>query len=214
MKAPDKLGAQGPPGADRHQGWPDLHRRRRPRVSRDRQGDRAGRVERPAARNDRHADDLPRAIGPPVRRRGDRPRRRGDAGRVCDRRTAAVGPGAAGVMRALVRPGMTALIAGPPERDSEVPSRPIRSDFGAGVAALCRCRMTAQQEKGKAAYAKAGCETCHGPGGNGNGQGPALVPFTLELPELVTIVRQGVGLMPGTPRDRSATTKSRRSAAI
>ena len=61
---------------------------------------------------------------------------------------------------------------------------------------------TAQQEKGKAAYAKAGCDTCHGPGGNGSGQGPALVPFTLELPEFLTIVRQGVGLMPGTPRDR------------
>ena len=58
------------------------------------------------------------------------------------------------------------------------------------------------RRKGKAAYAKAGCDTCHGPGGNGNGQGPALVPFTLELRELVTIVRQGVGLMPGTPRDR------------
>jgi mono/diheme cytochrome c family protein len=59
-----------------------------------------------------------------------------------------------------------------------------------------------REEKGKAAYARAGCEMCHGAGGNGKGQGPALVPFTLELPEFITIVRQGVGLMPGTPRDR------------
>ena len=70
------------------------------------------------------------------------------------------------------------------------------------VAALCSVAVMAQQEKGNAAYTKAGCETCHGPGGNGSGQGPALVPFALELAELVTIVRQGVGLMPGTPRDR------------
>lgn len=70
------------------------------------------------------------------------------------------------------------------------------------VAGLFFVPAIAQQEKGNAAYAKAGCETCHGPGGNGNGQGPALVPFTLDLRELVTIVRQGVGLMPGTPRDR------------
>ena len=59
-----------------------------------------------------------------------------------------------------------------------------------------------QESEGKAAYAKAGCEACHGPEGNGKSQGPALVPFTLELSELVTIVRQGIGVMPGTPRDR------------
>jgi mono/diheme cytochrome c family protein len=55
--------------------------------------------------------------------------------------------------------------------------------------------------KGKAAYGKA-CEACHGPEGNGKSQGPGLVPFTLELQELITIVRQGIGVMPGTPRDR------------
>jgi mono/diheme cytochrome c family protein len=59
-----------------------------------------------------------------------------------------------------------------------------------------------QKGNGKAAYAKAGCEACHGPEGNGKSQGPPLVPFTLELPELITIVRQGIGVMPGTPRDR------------
>jgi mono/diheme cytochrome c family protein len=54
--------------------------------------------------------------------------------------------------------------------------------------------------KGKAAYAKA-CESCHGPNASGS-QAPALVPFTLELSELIAIVRQGVGVMPGMPRDR------------
>ena len=46
-----------------------------------------------------------------------------------------------------------------------------------------------------------GCEACHGAEGKG-ATAPALVPFTLELTELVAIVRQGVGVMPGTPRDR------------
>jgi mono/diheme cytochrome c family protein len=53
---------------------------------------------------------------------------------------------------------------------------------------------------GKAAYAKA-CEACHGPEGSG-GTAQALVPFTLDLQELVAIVRQGIGVMPGIPRDR------------
>jgi mono/diheme cytochrome c family protein len=53
---------------------------------------------------------------------------------------------------------------------------------------------------GRAAYAKA-CESCHGPEGHG-GTAPALVPFTLELSELIAIVRQGIGVMPGIPRDR------------
>ena len=57
------------------------------------------------------------------------------------------------------------------------------------------------QAKGKAAYGKA-CEACHGPEGNGKSQGPALVPLTLELQQLITIVRQGIGIMPGAPRDR------------
>ena len=53
---------------------------------------------------------------------------------------------------------------------------------------------------GRAAYAKA-CESCHGPEGRG-GTAPALVPFTLELSDLIAIVRQGIGVMPGIPRDR------------
>ena len=53
---------------------------------------------------------------------------------------------------------------------------------------------------GRPAYAKA-CESCHGPEGHG-GTAPALVPFTLELSDLIAIVRQGIGVMPGIPRDR------------
>jgi mono/diheme cytochrome c family protein len=59
--------------------------------------------------------------------------------------------------------------------------------------------VSARQDAGKAVFARV-CETCHGPGGNGAGQGPALVPFSKELSELVGIVRQGVGMMPAIPR--------------
>src|SRR5258708_7200220 len=59
----------------------------------------------------------------------------------------------------------------------------------------------AQLDAGRAAFAKAKCEACHGPGANGAGQGPALVPFTRHLGELTAIVSQGVGLVPGVPRD-------------
>jgi mono/diheme cytochrome c family protein len=50
------------------------------------------------------------------------------------------------------------------------------------------------KDPGKDAYARA-CESCHGPAGRG-GQGPALLPYTLKLSELIAIVRLGIGLMP------------------
>ena len=66
------------------------------------------------------------------------------------------------------------------------------------------CELTSQSAgtagEGKAAYTKS-CEACHGADGKG-GTAPGLVPFTLELKELISIVRQGIGVMPGIPRDR------------
>ena len=56
-----------------------------------------------------------------------------------------------------------------------------------------------QDDPGKAAYTRA-CETCHGPNGNGDAQGPPLVPLAHGRAELTAIVRQGVGLMPAMPR--------------
>jgi mono/diheme cytochrome c family protein len=55
-------------------------------------------------------------------------------------------------------------------------------------------------DEGKAGYTK-NCEACHGAEGKG-GTAQGLVPFTLELEELISIVRQGIGVMPGIPRDR------------
>ena len=68
------------------------------------------------------------------------------------------------------------------------------------LAAVCEAVPQPPVDVGKAAYAKH-CESCHGAEGRG-ATAQALVPFTLELSELVAIVRQGIGVMPGIPRDR------------
>jgi cytochrome c1 len=56
------------------------------------------------------------------------------------------------------------------------------------------------KDAGKTVFGRV-CEACHGVGASG-GQGPALVPYEKELPELVAIVRQGIGLMPSIPRSQ------------
>jgi mono/diheme cytochrome c family protein len=57
----------------------------------------------------------------------------------------------------------------------------------------------AQPPSGEKVFARV-CEQCHGPKANGDGQGPALVPYSKELSELTGIVRQGLGQMPAIPR--------------
>jgi len=69
--------------------------------------------------------------------------------------------------------------------------------FVSGI--LVAAPVLAQPDTGKAVFGRV-CESCHGPEANGQGQGRALVPYKKELSELVAIVRQGVGLMPGIPR--------------
>ena len=64
---------------------------------------------------------------------------------------------------------------------------------------FCAAPAFGQDDPDKAAYTRA-CETCHGPAGNGDAQGPPLVPLAQTLAELTAIVRQGVGLMPPMPR--------------
>jgi cytochrome c553 len=59
----------------------------------------------------------------------------------------------------------------------------------------------AQDDADARAYRRAGCDFCHGPDGRGDGQGPALLPMTMDLAELRAIVRQGIGLMPGIERE-------------
>ena len=53
---------------------------------------------------------------------------------------------------------------------------------------------------GQAPYDRV-CKVCHGPDGEGNA-GPALVPFTMELEELLIKVREGGGEMPPISANR------------
>ena len=58
----------------------------------------------------------------------------------------------------------------------------------------------AQDDKGRQAFAKAGCESCHGPGAKG-ADAPALAGLKRSYPEFVKIVREGVGEMPQHSKD-------------
>jgi mono/diheme cytochrome c family protein len=49
---------------------------------------------------------------------------------------------------------------------------------------------------GQAMYAKAGCENCHGPSGQGTASGPRIAGTTRQLPAFVAYVRKPTGTMP------------------
>lgn len=57
-------------------------------------------------------------------------------------------------------------------------------------------RAWAQEDQGKQAFSDAGCVMCHGPSAKG-ADGPSLIPMERELLDLVRIVREGLGEMPG-----------------
>ena len=61
----------------------------------------------------------------------------------------------------------------------------------------------AQDDPGKAAYEKGGCEMCHGAAGRG-AMGPELVPLMLNLDELTKILRGGLGQMPPIPQSKAS----------
>ena len=65
--------------------------------------------------------------------------------------------------------------------------------------ALCGSQAFAQEPETPASYSTH-CETCHGKSAKG-ANAPALVPYDSELSELVTIVRQGLGMMPAMSRE-------------
>jgi tetratricopeptide (TPR) repeat protein len=64
-------------------------------------------------------------------------------------------------------------------------------------------RSFGQDDPGKAAFEKGGCEMCHGAGASG-GIGPALVPLVQDLEELTRIVRGGLGQMPSIPQSKAS----------
>jgi mono/diheme cytochrome c family protein len=49
---------------------------------------------------------------------------------------------------------------------------------------------------GRTLYAKAGCDACHGPSGQGTAAAPGRVGRTLQLPAFVAYVRKPTGTMP------------------
>lgn len=68
------------------------------------------------------------------------------------------------------------------------------------VAVAVACTTSAYAADGAELYSKH-CEACHGRQAKG-ANALALVPYDHELSELVTIVRQGVGMMPSFSRDQ------------
>ena len=60
-----------------------------------------------------------------------------------------------------------------------------------------------QEDPGKAAYEKSGCEMCHGSGASG-GMGPALVRLVQDLDGLTKIIRGGLGQMPPVPPSKAS----------
>ena len=71
-----------------------------------------------------------------------------------------------------------------------------------------------QEEKepsGKVPYDRV-CRVCHGPEGKGN-QAPALVPFSMELEDLMVRVREGGGEMPPISENRVSDDEVKQIAA-
>jgi mono/diheme cytochrome c family protein len=66
----------------------------------------------------------------------------------------------------------------------------------AGVASLAvlTSAQSSDPPPGQAPYDRV-CKVCHGPEGTGNA-GPALVPFEMDVEELIAKVREGGGEMP------------------
>ena len=64
---------------------------------------------------------------------------------------------------------------------------------------------------GQAPYDRV-CKVCHGPEGQGNA-GPALVPFEMEVEELIAKVREGGGEMPPVSENRLSDDEVKQIAA-
>jgi mono/diheme cytochrome c family protein len=64
---------------------------------------------------------------------------------------------------------------------------------------------------GKVPYERV-CRVCHGPEGRGN-QGPRLVPFEMEVDELLVRVREGGGEMPPISETRVSDDEVKQIAA-
>ncbi len=68
---------------------------------------------------------------------------------------------------------------------------------GSGLSAA---QEDADADRGKRIFSEAGCTTCHGPSGRG-AVGPTLVPMERDFPDFSSVVRKGIGEMPGQAED-------------
>ena len=57
--------------------------------------------------------------------------------------------------------------------------------------------------QGKQAFSDAGCVMCHGPSARG-ANGPSLIPMERDYPDFKSIVREGIGEMPGQEEETVA----------
>ena len=85
----------------------------------------------------------------------------------------------------------------------------IGRTIGAGCAllacaALLACSSVAagfRDDPGPREYARAGCDSCHGPDARGAGQAPELAGPKKPYPDFVKTVRDGIGEMPPHSKD-------------
>jgi mono/diheme cytochrome c family protein len=81
------------------------------------------------------------------------------------------------------------------------PARMPAQDQAPARAQASEQEQEQEKDPGRTAFARAGCEFCHGPGARGGAVGVALVPYTKALPDLLAIVREGIGTMPPMSAD-------------
>ena len=85
---------------------------------------------------------------------------------------------------------------------------------GAAACALgivVAAQTTREPHPGQAPYDRV-CRVCHGPEGKGNA-GPSLVPFSMEIDELIARVREGGGEMPPISENRVSDDEVKQIAA-
>jgi mono/diheme cytochrome c family protein len=72
----------------------------------------------------------------------------------------------------------------------------VACGLGARVAAARPQSAPGSAANGKAVFTSAGCIACHGAQAQGTAMAPAIAPPPLELPAMITYVRQPTGKMP------------------
>ena len=75
----------------------------------------------------------------------------------------------------------------------------VASSCTAAQSAAAKPKSNGNADNGKRVFASAGCTLCHGAQGQGTALAPQIAPSPVELPALITYVRQPTGKMPPVP---------------